>query len=116
MKKTKIILIAGLLSVAPFAFTRAQSFHADSAPVFASKLQTDEVKSTLNMQNKAGYKAMKDFYARFKNASDVKWSVGNKVISATAINDGIKNSVSYYKNGDWNRTIKSYGESKMPAD
>jgi len=116
MKKTKIILIAGLLMIAPFTFTRAQSFHADSAPVLASKLQPGQVKSVLDMQNKAGFNAMKDVSARFTSTSDVKWFVANNAIFATVINDGIKNSVLYDKRGHWLRTIKNYDESKMPAD
>jgi len=116
MKKTKIILIAGLLIIAPFAFTRAQSFHADSAPVLASKLQPGKVRSMLDMQNKAGFKAMKDISARFTNTSDVKWFVVNNAIFATVIDDGIKNSILYDKRGHWVRTIRNYDESKMPAD
>src|ERR1700759_3682567 len=119
MKKLKKILVVGILASVPFAFTQAQnsqSAMSKTALLVNSNSGKKELSSAFNMQNKAGFKAMKDIAARFKNASDPEWFVGNKIISASVIKDGIKNSVFYDKNGRWIETIKNYNESGMPVD
>jgi len=118
MKKLKNNLIIGLLIITPFTFTKAQSYTGSSATpsLFASYSNTRELYNAIEMENKSGVRAMKDLAARFTNASVANWFEGNNVISASVIENGIKNSVLYDKKGRWLRTIKSYDETKMPAD
>jgi hypothetical protein len=68
------------------------------------------------MENKSGVRAMKDLAARFTNASVANWFAGNNVISASLIENGIKNSILYNKKERWLKIIKSYDETKMPAN
>src|SRR5215471_3465143 len=98
MKKLQIILIAGILTIAPFSFTEAQNGQGglSTTPLMlASNSLVGELNSVLKKVDKAGFKAMKDFTTNFKDASNVKWFAGDNMFYASFIKDGIKNSVLY---------------------
>ncbi|PWT99091.1 MAG: hypothetical protein C5B52_11165 [Bacteroidetes bacterium] len=73
-------------------------------------------KANLNYSADAHSKAIKDFKRSFKSATDERWSPVADGYIATFTKDGIKTAVAYNKKGNWDHTIRFYGDNELNAD
>ena len=73
-------------------------------------------KANFNYSADAHSKAIKDFKRTFKTASNERWSPVEDGYIATFNQDGIKTAVAYNKKGNWQHTIRYYGEKELNPD
>jgi hypothetical protein len=120
MKTVKIFLFAATLAAA--TSSKAQLLKA-SSPASENSIETiaDASESSIfssskMMATKAGFRAVKNFNARFKDHANARWCNEKNVISASFNTGETRNTVVYDKKGNWIRNMKTYYEDQMPKD
>jgi hypothetical protein len=120
MKTVKIFLFAAILAAA--TSSNAQLLKAsspaseNSIETIAGASETSKFSSSKMMATKAGFRAVKNFNARFKDQADARWTLEEKVISASFNTGETRNTVVYDKKGNWIRNMKVYYEDQMPKN
>jgi len=67
-------------------------------------------------EKEASYFAQNNFQAKFQDAKEVKWTVGNNYQKASFVLDGIKKSAFFNQQGDFIATTEYIKADKLPAD
>lgn len=128
MKKILFALILGLSSIAaiaantfaqksanPVGFGDSKNFK--SAVFYAAALESPVFLGNYVADAKSiNTKAMKDFQARFNEASNTMWYSDGNGLETTFSRDGFTDRVFYDKKGRWEYSLIFYSENKMPRD
>ena len=72
-----------------------------------------ESNSVSSETNSINAKALKDFKKSYKNASGEKWVKNETGFTAKFTLNGINSVIYYDKKGNWEASLKSYGEDKF---
>jgi hypothetical protein len=120
MKHFLIAFAAGsILALATTNRANAQSLNNFVSPenkesgIKIDKSVFSAASTTAVNTNTISVKALKDFKKSFKNASDEKWFKNENGVTARFSLNGISNVIYYDKKGNWQASLKGYGEDKM---
>lgn len=113
MKKIIVIRLVTMYSVLFFVHSaEARS----SNKIIATGDHTTKVKTTAVNPSSANTKAVNDFNKRFNKTADVRWISDKDGFVSYFKVDGFTNKVCYDKKGNWEYSMISYNESKLPKD
>jgi hypothetical protein len=128
MKKILFALTLGFTSIAaiannsfaqksanPVGFGDSKNFK--SAVLYAAALESPVFLGNYVSDAKSiNTKAMKDFQARFNEASNTMWYSDGNGLETTFTRDGYIDRVFYDKKGRWEYSLLFYNENKLPRD
>jgi hypothetical protein len=102
-------------SVTPVGFNDSKNFKSSVRNMAA--LESPAYMGTYIADAKTiNNKALKDFSARFDNASDTRWFEDKNGFVSYFIKNGYGNRAFYDKKGHWQYSLLFYGEDKLPRD
>jgi hypothetical protein len=128
MKKILFALTLGCTSIAAIASTTfaqksanpvgfGDSKNFKSAVLYAAALESPVFLGNYISDAKSiNTKAMKDFQARFNEASNTMWYSDGNGLETIFTRDGYSDRVFYDKKGHWEYSLIFYNENKLPRD
>ena len=82
----------------------------------ANPFSSPETISTPTYHNEVNPRAMRHFLTNFPEVSEEKWYFTSRLTLSTFTLNGIKYRVDYDRRGNWIETLRTYDETKLPAD
>src|SRR5436190_6151099 len=118
MKKIlKTFMAAAVIAVVLTHSAKAQFVVANSSGNNASgpSISVDEKKDK-NTLSGIHHRAVEDFHKSFKGITNEQWSKLNDGYIARFTEDSMQIRVNYNRKGNWQYTIRYYGEKKLPLE
>jgi hypothetical protein len=118
MKKIIFAFVTGFVSVlvaTTGVYAKHLDFNASSDPA-KTALRGDSIAPVLenaNIAKSINNKALRSFSKSYKKVTNEKWSVVSDGFVASYIEDGVRTTIYYNKNGAWAGSLKGYTEDKM---